>query len=59
MEIQTTPLRKRLNVSHFHSDLDKPIPTDFITFEEFSKKLDDKITTHYEKLPDSCCSTSN
>ena len=59
MEIQTTPLRKRLNVKQFHSDLDKPIPPDFITFEEFSKMLDDKITTHYEKLPDSYCSKSN
>jgi len=54
----TPPLQKQLNVKPFRSNLDKSIPQGFLTFVEFSKMLDDKITAHYEKLPNSYCSKS-
>jgi hypothetical protein len=49
MKIPTLSLQKTQNVNQLHSIFDKSIPQGFMTLETFSKMLDDKITTHYEK----------
>jgi len=51
MKIAISPLRKQ-NTKQFLSNSIKPIPQGFMTLEDFSKMLDDKITAYYEKLPD-------
>jgi hypothetical protein len=50
METATISLQKRQNIKQLHSNSNKPIPQGFMTFEEFSKKLDDKINAHYKGI---------
>jgi len=57
MKISTTSLQKLPSNQQF-SNGNKNIPQGFMTFEDFSKKLEDKISAHYEKLPDSHFSKS-
>jgi hypothetical protein len=57
MQISTLPLQQ-LHNNQIISDCNKPILQGFMTLEDFSKKLDDKISDYYEKLPDSHCSKS-
>ena len=58
MKLQVLPLQKQQNTECSLSNLNKPIPQGFMTLEKFLKMLDDKITAHYEKLPDSRCPKS-
>jgi len=57
MKTQTTSLKKLPDNQQF-SIINKTISHGFMTLEDFSKKLDEKISTHYEKLPDSHFSKS-
>jgi len=52
MKTLTASLQKPLLNQQFSIN-NMTIPHGFMTLEDFSKKLDEKISTHYEKLPDS------
>ena len=57
-QMNNLPKQNRQDTAQSLSNINKPVPKGFITLENFSKMLDDKITAHYEKLPDSYCPKS-